>query len=34
VSDHIRRHEHLSSDERRTSFDAMVLVALETAIAD
>lgn len=30
VSDHIRRHEHLSSDERRTSFDAMIRVALGT----
>lgn len=33
VSDHIRRHEHLSSDERRTSFDAMITIALEAAIA-
>ncbi len=33
VSDHIRRREHLSSEERRTSFDAMIRVALETAIA-
>lgn len=31
VSDHIRRSEHLSSDERRTSFDAMIRVALATA---
>jgi purine-nucleoside phosphorylase len=34
VSDHIRRSEHLSSDARRTSFDAMIHLALETAIAD
>lgn len=33
VSDHIRRKEHLSSDERRTSFDAMTRIALETAIS-
>lgn len=33
VSDHIRRHEHLSSEERRTSFDAMIGVALATAAA-
>ena len=33
VSDHIRRGEHLSSDERRTSFDAMIGIALGTAIA-
>ena len=30
VSDHIRRHEHLTSDERRTSFESMIRVALET----
>ena len=30
VSDHIHRHEHLSSDDRRTTFDAMIRVALET----
>jgi len=34
VSDHIRRHEHLSSEERRTSFDAMIGIALDAAIAD
>lgn len=34
VSDHIRRSEHLSSDERRTSFDAMIRVALATANAE
>lgn len=33
VSDHIRRHEHLSSDERRTTFDAMIGIALDAAIA-
>jgi purine-nucleoside phosphorylase len=33
VSDHIRRGEHLSADERRTSFDAMIGIALGTAIA-
>jgi purine-nucleoside phosphorylase len=32
VSDHIRRHEHLSPEERRTSFHAMIEIALETAI--
>jgi len=34
VSDHIRRGEHLSPDARRTSFDAMIRVALDTAIAE
>ncbi len=34
VSDHIRRSEHLSSEERRTSFDAMTRIALETAVAE
>ena len=33
VSDHIRRKEHLSSEERRTSFDAMTRIALETAVS-
>ena len=33
VSDHIRRLEHLSSDQRRTGFDAMTQIALDTAIA-
>lgn len=33
VSDHIRRGEHLSADERRTTFDAMIGIALGTAIA-
>ena len=32
VSDHIRRKEHLSSDDRRTSFDAMIKIALAVAI--
>jgi len=32
VSDHIRRSEHLSIDERRSSFDAMIRVALATAL--
>jgi purine-nucleoside phosphorylase len=31
VSDHIRRHEHLSPEQRRTSFEAMIRIALETA---
>lgn len=34
VSDHIRRGEHLSSDERRTRFDDMIRIALATAIAE
>ena len=33
VSDHIRREEHLSPEARRTSFDAMTRIALDTAIA-
>jgi purine-nucleoside phosphorylase len=33
VSDHLARREHMSSEERRTSFDSMIQVALETAIA-
>jgi len=33
VSDHLRRGEHLSSEARRTSFDAMIQIALETAFA-
>lgn len=32
VSDHLRRHEHLSSAERQTSFDTMIRLALETAV--
>jgi purine-nucleoside phosphorylase len=31
VSDHIRRDEHLSPEQRRTSFDAMIHIALDTA---
>jgi purine-nucleoside phosphorylase len=31
VSDHIRRGEHLSPEARRSSFDAMTHIALETA---
>jgi purine-nucleoside phosphorylase len=33
VSDHIRRGEHLSADERRTSFDGMIRIALAAAVA-
>ncbi len=33
VSDHIRRQEHLSPEQRRSSFAAMIGVALDTAIA-
>ena len=32
VSDHIRRKEHLSPEERQTGFDQMTRVALETAV--
>jgi len=32
VSDHIRRSEHLSSEARRSSFDAMIRIALDTAL--
>lgn len=32
VSDHIRRQEHLSPEQRATGFDDMIRVALETAI--
>lgn len=34
VSDHIRRDEKMSADERRTSFDAMIRIALDTAVAE
>lgn len=34
VSDHLVTDEHLSPDERQTSFDDMVRVALDTAVAD
>jgi len=33
VSDHIRRKEHMSPEQRTSSFDAMIRIALETAIA-
>ncbi|HEX2686482.1 MAG TPA: purine-nucleoside phosphorylase [Kofleriaceae bacterium] len=32
VSDHIRRSEHMSADDRRTTFDAMIRIALGAAI--
>ncbi|MFT3772928.1 MAG: hypothetical protein QM820_46680 [Minicystis sp.] len=32
VSDHIRRGEHLSPEERQTTFDDMIALALDTAI--
>lgn len=31
VSDHLRTNEHLSSEERQTSFDEMIEIALEVA---
>lgn len=34
VSDHIRTGDHLSPDERQTTFDAMISVALEVAHAE
>jgi len=34
VSDHIRRDEHLSPEERRTSFDGMIRVALRVAVGE
>ena len=33
VSDDLRTDEHLTSDERATTFDEMILVALETVVA-
>jgi purine-nucleoside phosphorylase len=33
VSDHIRRHEQMTAEQRRTSFDAMIRIGLATAIA-
>ena len=33
VSDHIVRHEATSSDERQNTFNDMVEIALETALA-
>jgi purine-nucleoside phosphorylase len=32
VSDHILRNEHLSTDDRQTSFESMIRIALETAV--
>lgn len=32
VSDHIRRSEHMSSDDRRTAFGGMIQIALEAAM--
>jgi purine-nucleoside phosphorylase len=34
VSDDLRTGAHLTSDERATTFDEMILVALETVVAD
>ena len=34
VSDDLRSGEHLTSDERATSFDEMILVSLETVVAE
>ena len=34
VSDHIRRGEHLSSDDRRTTFDSMIRIALDAVTPD
>lgn len=34
VSDDLRSGDHLSADERATTFDEMILVGLETAVAD
>ena len=33
VSDDLRTGAHLTSDERATTFDEMILVALETVVA-
>lgn len=33
VSDHVRRDEHLSAEERQTTFDDMIALALDTALA-
>jgi len=33
VSDHIRRREHMAPEERRTSLQSMIRIALETAVA-
>jgi purine-nucleoside phosphorylase len=32
VSDHLRRNEHMSVEERQTSFESMIRIALETAL--
>lgn len=34
VSDDLRSGEHLTADERATTFDEMIVVALETVVAD
>ena len=34
VSDDLRTGDHLTTDERATTFDEMILVALETAVAE
>ncbi|MDD6351160.1 MAG: purine-nucleoside phosphorylase, partial [Lachnospiraceae bacterium] len=33
ISDHLFKNEHLSADDRRTSFSQMMEIALNTAIA-
>jgi purine-nucleoside phosphorylase len=33
VSDHVRRDEHLSAEDRQTTFDDMIALALDTALA-
>lgn len=33
VTDHLRRDEHLTSDQRRTQLDAMIRIALDAAIS-
>ncbi|MBK9261536.1 MAG: purine-nucleoside phosphorylase [Polyangiaceae bacterium] len=32
VSDHLRRNEHMTTEQRQTSFDSMIRLALETAV--
>ena len=34
VSDHLKTSEHLSSEDRQTSFDDMIAIALETVVRD
>jgi purine-nucleoside phosphorylase len=34
VSDHIRRGEHMAAEARRSSFESMIRIALETAVRD